>query len=89
MTELELYKFIHDNDIEYHWHYNEEIHEQDVLLFPSYYVRGKLFKLLEDSNILYDEGLKCVMKYDYFCLWVSDIFYNTKNIEAVFPRKEG
>jgi len=66
MTELELYKFITDNEVEYHWH-NEEVYA-----FVSTWDIEKFNELL-GSNILDDDGIKCTMKNKYFAFEMTEI----------------
>ena len=66
MTELELYKFINDNDIEYHWH------EDDVILFVNFYLLNDFTKLL-GYNMLDEEGIICHLKESYIAIWMFSI----------------
>ncbi len=62
MTELELYKFVTDNKIEYHWNHNNT----ECYLLINNHLINDLHKLLNDSNMLDDDGIKCVMRNGYF-----------------------
>lgn len=82
MTEIQLYKFIHNNNIEYHWHKNNN--EQDILVFLN-------FEQLEEFNNLCsyelfdDEGLEIIMKKDYVCMWMNYILdYYELEHEEIF-----
>ena len=71
MTELELYKFINDNDIE--WHKENNDGTPDVIIFPSIYEIKDFHKILLPSSILDDGGIECRMKDGYFAFWMKDI----------------
>lgn len=66
MTELDLYKFVSDNEIEYHWH------DDNVIIFVSVWRIEQWSKLL-GHGIMDEEGIECRMKYNYFCFWMKDI----------------
>lgn len=70
MTALELYKFVNDNDIEWHWSNNGD--KLDVIIFVNFYNIDDFHKILSDS-IFDDEGIICHMKDGYFCFWMNDI----------------
>jgi len=66
MTELSLYKFITDNNVEFHWH------GEDVIAFIMKWDIKEWMELIPD--FLTDEkGIECRMKQDYFCFWMKDI----------------
>jgi hypothetical protein len=68
MEALDLYKFIKENDIEYHW-----IEEgEDVILFVNNRDLPEWNTLL-GYHILDEEGLKCTMKDGYLCFEMKDI----------------
>jgi hypothetical protein len=68
MTELQLYKFVTNNDLEYHWIETE----MDFYLFIPIYLLKEWNELLGES-IMDDSGITCVMKNSYFCFEMSDI----------------
>jgi len=70
MTELEFYKFIEENNIEYHWHYEDG--SWDVIFFVDF------DKLQEFNNMLGysffdEEGYRIIMKHTYVCFWAEYI----------------
>jgi hypothetical protein len=70
MTELELYKFINDNNCEFHWESRED--DLDVILFVnSIWIED--FNKLFDYNFFDDGGYECIMMNDYFCFWMQSI----------------
>jgi hypothetical protein len=81
MTSLELYKFVDDNQIEYHWH------DEDVIAFVTVWDIEDFNKMLGVS-ILDEEGIKCTMKEKYFCFWMKDIceYFDIK-LDEIFPNK--
>lgn len=81
MTELELYNFINDNNIEWHRHNNEGNH--DVVILPY------IFQLEDFSNLIKnydtDEGLELRLKNGYVGIWMNDICeYFGIDIDKVF-----
>ena len=66
MTELELYKFVKENDCEYHWE------DYDVILFVNFYLLDEFTKLL-GYNMLDEEGIKCNLKQGYVAIWMFSI----------------
>ena len=72
MTALEFYKFINDNNIEYHWEDNIEIKERDVIFFPYYFQMEDMRKIMSASDFD-DKGIRCTMKDGYFAIWASEI----------------
>jgi hypothetical protein len=66
MTALDLYKFVHDNNIEANWYNN------DVIMFIDFYLLKDLCKLF-GTYTLDDDGINCVLKDGYICLWMADI----------------
>jgi hypothetical protein len=69
MTELDLYKYITDNQIE--WHRQNNDGTPDVIIFPHIFQMADFNKLVK--SMLDDEGLECRMKDGYFAFWMNDI----------------
>lgn len=84
MTELTLYKYINDNNIEWRWDFNER-QEYDVLILPQVYDIKELVELMKGNSI--DMGTDCKLLDGYFAFWMQDIcdYYNIE-IENVFPK---
>jgi len=66
MTAIDLYKFITENDIEFHWV------DDEVFMFVYIFDIDEFYKLFT-STIFDDEGITCTMKYGYFCFKMKDI----------------
>ena len=83
MTELSLYKFVNDNNIEYHW----DLDKTDVFLFVNF--RDiKDFHSMLDYSILDDEGIECNMKDGYFGFKMDEICqYYQIELENVFSKE--
>lgn len=80
MTELELYKFIHENEIE--WHREQNDGESDIIIFPSIFQIEEFNKLVSDT---FEQGIECVMRDGYFAFWMRDICeYYGIDINKVF-----
>lgn len=69
MTELELYKFIHNNNIECHKHQNEG--KDDIIIFPNFYHLEKFSKLIESYTD--EDGMEIVLKNGYVAIWMRDL----------------
>lgn len=81
MTELELYKYINDNNIEWHRHDNNG--NPDVIILPY------IFELEEFANLITsytdDEGMDCRLKGKYIGIWMQDICqYYEIDMDKVF-----
>jgi hypothetical protein len=85
MTELQLYKFINDNDVE--WHHQEKDGHPDVLVFPRYWQIEDFAKLFEPSKFD-DGGIECFMMDGYFAFWMQDICdYYGIELDKVFTHE--
>lgn len=85
MTELELYRYINDNYIEWHYHDNDGV--EDVLIFPFIFQMDVFAKLV--SSATDDEGIECRLKDGYFCIWMRDICeYYGIEMNNVFKKEE-
>ncbi len=85
MGELELYKFIKENDIEYHWNKNDG--NDDVIIFINFYELKDWSNLL-GGEITHESGIDCIMKDGYFCFWMDDICgYFGIDITKVFDKE--
>ena len=83
MTELSLYKFIHNNDIEYHWHEFEE-DNNDVVIFVHDYQLEDLRGLLSFSDYD-DEGIEVILKDTYICIRMGILCeYNEIYMDNIF-----
>lgn len=81
MKIIDFYKFIRNNDIEYHWY---DYKKKDVMFFVPCYLM-KEFNDLLPASIFDDEGLSCVMKDGYLCFDASSIFdYFDWDLKDVF-----
>jgi hypothetical protein len=86
MTELELYKFINDNNIE--WHRRDNEGAIDVIVFPSISEMQEFHIIMSESHFD-DEGIPCAWKGDYFALWMQDICdYYGIDMDKVFCGEE-
>lgn len=81
MKVLDLYKFVHDNEIEHH---KDNQDESEVILFIDIHLLDRWNNLLGVS-ILDEDGVECVMKHGYFCFRMKEIceWYDI-DIEEVF-----
>ena len=72
MKAIDFYRFVHENEIEFHWAGNDETGERDVILFPSFSEMAELCKIMAPSHFD-DGGIPCRMKYRYIAIWASDL----------------
>lgn len=69
MTELELYKYINDNAIE--WRRQDNDGTPDVMIFPNFYQLEAFYELISNHNIA--EGIPILLKNGYAAIWMNDI----------------
>lgn len=84
MTELQLFKFITENHVEWHEYENEDVGTKDVMIMPSF---GQLEELNEilPSCIFDDGGIPATLKDGYICVWMRNICdYSGIEMENVF-----
>jgi len=66
MSELDLYKFIQDKNVEYHWYRNEKDESKRTpYLFVMFDDLKEFTKLL--GFIFFEEGHETIIKQDYVC----------------------
>lgn len=88
MTALELYKFITDNEIEWHYDYNGSRDKLDVIVFVHTF-QLDYFRAILPLGIFDDSGIECRMKDGYFCFWMKDICeYSGIELSEVFNKDE-
>jgi hypothetical protein len=79
MEIIDLYKFITENKIEYHWH------SEDVIMFVDCQ-NVKEFNDLLPATIFDDYGIECHMKDGYFCFEMAQICsYCDIDLIDIFP----
>jgi len=85
MTDLDLYKFIKDNSIEYHWSSIEN--EEKVFMFIPIYFIEEFYQLIKSTYLFDEEGLSCNLMDGYFVFEMIDIC-SSFNIEyeKIFER---
>lgn len=87
MTELQLYKFVHENNVEYHWNFNDS-EEGEVYMMP-YIFQVEEFNKLLCKSVFDDYGIDCKMMDGYFCFAMREICeYEGIELENVFPDKK-
>lgn len=81
MKELDLFRFVNGNSIEYHWHFD------NVIMFVPTRNIDEWIDLLGCNNL--DGGMECTMKYKYFCFWMKDICDSYDiDMSRIFTNKE-
>ncbi|MCT4263414.1 hypothetical protein HZP32_14950 [Elizabethkingia anophelis] len=85
MTELELYKYINDNNIDYRWQLNEN-EQEDVIIFPYTFQIDDFYKLIK-SDTDFEHGVEMKLMDGYFSVYMSDICdYVGIELERVFEK---
>ncbi len=69
MTELDLYKYITENTIE--WHRQDNEGTPDIIIFP-YVFQIEGFSSLVKSYVA-DEGLEVRLRDGYIAIWMKDL----------------
>lgn len=69
MTELELYKYINDNNIE--WHREDNDGTSDIIIFPYTFQIDEFIELVKDYTG--DGGIECRLMNGYFAIWMNDL----------------
>ena len=83
MTELQLYKFVENNKIEYHW----DLDKTDVYAFINFRNIAEFHAMLT-YEIFDEEGIECNMKDGYFGFKMDEICqYYEIELENVFSRE--
>ena len=84
MTELELYKFINDNSIE--WHRQDNEGTPDILIFPYVFQLEDFCKLIKDYDT--DDGgliIRLRSLNGYVAIWMGELCeYYGINMDNVF-----
>lgn len=84
MTELQLYKFITENDIE--WHAGENNGEPDIIIFIYTWDIKEFCTLIENRM---DEGIECRLMNGYIAVWMRSVCeYFDINFSNVFKGEE-
>ena len=85
MKTIELYKFITDNNIEWHWDENDGA--DDVIIFPYDFQMPDFIKLFSPSAFD-DGGIDCKIMHGYFAIWMNDICeYHGIELEDIFNKE--
>jgi hypothetical protein len=85
MTELELYKFIHENGVEWRWDNNAG--HDDVIIFPYIFWLEDFCKLIKDYEGSDGGGVPARIMNGYAAIWMVDLCeYFGIEIENVFKR---
>jgi len=69
MTELKLYKFIHDNDLE--WHRYENDGTPDVIILVDISELQEFSDLVKSYTT--DEEIAIILKDGYVAIWMKDL----------------
>jgi hypothetical protein len=82
MTELQLFRYIHENNIE--WHRQDNDGTPDILIFPYVFQLEDFCKLVKGYNID-DGGLIIRLMNGYVAIWMGELCeYYGINMDNVF-----
>lgn len=70
MKAIDLYKFITNNKIE--WHYYDNSNEPDVIIFPNFSEAEEFNKLLSNGSFD-DGGIDCKMMQGYLAIKMREV----------------
>jgi hypothetical protein len=86
MKAIELYRFITENDIEYH--YRDNNGTEDVIIFPYTFQIDEFSELLKSYDYC-DGGIECFLMDGYFAIWMKDVCeYYGIELSEVFDKDE-
>ena len=72
MTDLDLDRFIKDNDIEYSWSWNRDTKEDDVVVWIPFYLIEEFSELIKPDDS-FEGGLDVSLKGSSIALWASEV----------------
>jgi len=82
MKEVDLLRFIIENNIEYHWH------DDDVVMFVSHWNIKEFMMELLGYEYLTDSEVQCILKYGYIGVWMKSICeYFDIELKSIFDKK--
>lgn len=86
MTAIELYKYIQENNIE--WHYRDNDGNEDVIIFSYTFQLEDFIKLLS-GNCFDDGGIEISLMNGYVAIWMQDICeYYGIELKEVFDKEK-
>jgi len=71
MKAIELYKFIEDNNVE--WHYQDNDGVEDVIIFPYTFDIKQFTDLLSCCTLFDDGGIEIRLMDGYIAVWMDEI----------------
>jgi hypothetical protein len=81
MTELQIYKFVHENELEWHWY------GDDVVLFIDFELISNFAKMVKNYILCHDSEYNATLKEDCIAVCMSDVFdYYGIFLEKVFNK---
>lgn len=87
MTELELYKFLNENNIEHHW--EKDRNRNDIFLVWIPFDLIKEFTSMVGSDYLSAGGTGANLQEDFICLDISEIAeYHEVELQNILKKEE-
>jgi hypothetical protein len=81
MKEIDLLRFIQNNEIEYHWH------DDNVIMFISHWDIKEFMDIIGHTHLTNGET-PCMLRYGYIAIWMKDICGDFDiDMEKVFEKK--
>lgn len=88
MTELDLYKFIHEQEIEYRWDFNREDKRDDIIVWIPHWLCESFAELVDPRQFTDGGGIECRFQSDNVVFWMYDICeYYGINPENIFKKE--
>ena len=82
MKEVDLLRFITQNEVEYHWT------DDDVIMFVSHWNIKEFMMDLLGHQYLTDGEVQCILKYGYIGVWMKSICeYFDIELKSIFDKK--
>ena len=86
MTELDFYKYINENNIEWHWRNNNGT--EDVIIFIYLFDLEYFCDLVKDKTDYDEYGLDVKIKNGYAIIWMNDLCdYYGIDLNEIFTDK--
>lgn len=80
---MKLYRFITDNDIEYHYEMNDG--SEDVIIFVNSYLIEEFMTIINDTVGDWDDPYVGYFRDGYIAFWMDRLLeYNDLNLKDVF-----
>jgi hypothetical protein len=85
MTELDFYKWVTDNELEYRWSTHEG--SEDVIMWISFWRIKSFMEFLSAPGLFDEGGIEVRLQHDSIAIWARDILgYFGIELEKIFDK---